>query len=116
VFLASFGGAVLLAAGELVNGLSNDLPLRAATFDKDSVKVLNGISAAGGVLVTLAGLLTVLVLLGAARRRNRVVVADNPWGGHTLEWATTSPPLPANFAAPVPPVASATPLLDEVTA
>ncbi|MCU1377686.1 MAG: putative cytochrome c oxidase subunit 1-alpha [Acidimicrobiales bacterium] len=116
VFLASFGGAVLLAGGELVNGLANDLPLRAATFTDDSVKVLNGISAAGGVLVTLAGLLTVLVLLGAARRRNQVVVSDNPWGGWTLEWATTSPPPPSNFSAPVPVVASATPLLDEVTA
>jgi cytochrome c oxidase subunit 1 len=115
-FLASFGGAVLLAAGELVNGLSNDLPLRASTFGDDSVKVLNGISAAGGVLVTLAGLLVVLVLLGAARRRGRVVTDDNPWGGYTLEWATTSPPPPANFSAPLPVIASATPLLDEVTA
>jgi heme/copper-type cytochrome/quinol oxidase subunit 1 len=115
VFLASFGGAVLLAAGELVNGLANDLPLRAATFTDDSVKVLNGISAAGGVLVTLGALLTVVVLLGAARRRDRVV-AENPWGGWTLEWATTSPPPPSNFSAPVPVVASATPLLDEVPA
>jgi heme/copper-type cytochrome/quinol oxidase subunit 1 len=115
VFLASFGGSILLAAGELVNGLSNDLPLRSATFSDDSVKVLNGVSAAGGVLVTLAGLLTVLVLLGAARRRDRGT-ADDPWGGHTLEWATTSPPPPGNFSAPVPAVRSATPLLDEVTA
>jgi heme/copper-type cytochrome/quinol oxidase subunit 1 len=115
-FLASFGGAVLLAAGELVNGLSNDLPLRASTFGDDSVKVLNGISAAGGVLVTLAGLLVVLVLLGAVRRRASVVTADNPWGAYTLEWATTSPPPPANFSAPLPLIASATPLLDEVNA
>jgi cytochrome c oxidase subunit I+III len=64
----------------------------------------------------VAGLLTVLVLLGAARRRNQVVVSDNPWGGWTLEWATTSPPPSNNFSAPVPVVASATPLLDEVPA
>lgn len=115
VFLASFGGAVLLAAGELVNGLANDLPLRASTFQDDSVKVLNGVSAAGGVLVALAGLLAVLVLLGVARRA-RCDADDNPWGGWTLEWATTSPPPPANFSAPVPVVVSATPLLDEVTA
>jgi cytochrome c oxidase subunit 1 len=115
VFLTSFGGAILLAAGELVNGLSNDLPLRSATFSDDSVKVLDGVSAAGAVLVTIAGLLTVLVLLGAARRRDRAT-PDDPWGGHTLEWATTSPPPPANFSTPVPVVLSATPLLDEVTA
>jgi cytochrome c oxidase subunit 1 len=115
-FLAGLGGAVLLAAGQLVNGLSYDLPLRAREFTDDNVKVFNGISAAGGVLVTLAGLLVVLVLLGALRKRTRVATADDPWGGHTLEWATASPPVRENFTTPVPVVASATPLLDEVTA
>ena len=34
-----------------------------------------------------------------------------PWGGQTLEWATTSPPPRHNFAA-LPPVRSFAPLLD----
>jgi heme/copper-type cytochrome/quinol oxidase subunit 3 len=29
-----------------------------------------------------------------------VAAGDNPWGGHTLEWATSSPPPPHNFATP----------------
>ena len=36
---------------------------------------------------------------------------DDPWGGHTLEWATSSPPPPLNFTA-LPPVRSYHPLFD----
>jgi cytochrome c oxidase subunit 1 len=36
---------------------------------------------------------------------------DDPWGGHTLEWATTSPPPTHNFAS-LPPIVSEGPLLD----
>jgi cytochrome c oxidase subunit 1 len=36
---------------------------------------------------------------------------NDPWEGHTLEWATTSPPPRHNFAA-LPPVRSFSPLLD----
>jgi heme/copper-type cytochrome/quinol oxidase subunit 1 len=36
---------------------------------------------------------------------------DDPWGGNTLEWATTSPPAPYNFDR-VPPVRSFMPLRD----
>ena len=30
-------------------------------------------------------------------RKRGTPAGDNPWGGHTLEWATTSPPPPHNF-------------------
>ena len=33
-------------------------------------------------------------------------------GGHTLEWATSSPPPPLNFEGPLPPIRSYAPLLD----
>ena len=36
----------------------------------------------------------------------------DPWGGQTLEWATTSPPPRLNFEQPLPPIRSAEPLLD----
>jgi cytochrome c oxidase subunit 1 len=38
----------------------------------------------------------------------------DPWGGQTLEWATSSPPPPYNFdlAHPVPKVRGYAPLLD----
>jgi cytochrome c oxidase subunit 1 len=44
--------------------------------------------------------------------RERAVAGDDPWLGHTLEWATTSPPPPLNFEAPLPPIRSYAPLLD----
>jgi cytochrome c oxidase subunit 1 len=115
VGLAALGGSLLLAVPELINGLANDLAVRgtaATRFTDDSVKALNGISAAGAVLLTLAGLLVVLVLLGSIRKARRGT-ADNPWGAHTLEWATTSPPAPGNFTSPVLAVTSATPLHEE---
>jgi cytochrome c oxidase subunit I len=36
----------------------------------------------------------------------------NPWGGQTLEWATTSPPPPENFTGPLPPIRSQRPVWD----
>jgi heme/copper-type cytochrome/quinol oxidase subunit 1 len=38
---------------------------------------------------------------------------DDPWEGDTLEWATTSPPQPYNFAR-IPVVHSARPLKEDV--
>ncbi|HET9442616.1 MAG TPA: hypothetical protein VFO65_04790, partial [Acidimicrobiales bacterium] len=37
---------------------------------------------------------------------------DDPWGGHTLEWATTSPPPEHNFTR-LPPIRSDRPVFDE---
>ena len=36
----------------------------------------------------------------------------DPWDGFTLEWATTSPPPPENFATQLPEVRSRRPLWD----
>ena len=48
-----------------------------------------------------------------ARRRWRQgrPAGDDPWQGHTLEWATSSPPPRYNFAA-LPAIRSYAPLLD----
>jgi cytochrome c oxidase subunit 1 len=43
--------------------------------------------------------------------RKPVVAGDDPWEGHTLEWATTSPPPPHNFSS-LPPIRSDRPLWD----
>ncbi len=37
---------------------------------------------------------------------------DDPWEGHTLEWATTSPPPPHNFEGDLPPIRSNRPVWD----
>lgn len=88
-------GAAMLAAGAL------DQP-DAPELDsvRDGVEALNLAGAAGTALVLLGVLAAV-----AAMFQGRSAAADtpnDPWGGHTLEWATASPPVRGNFAeAPV---------------
>jgi cytochrome c oxidase subunit 1 len=68
---------------------------------------LNLLSTIGSYLVAAS----VLVFLLNAVISRRWAGAD-PWGGHTLEWATPSPPPRHNFES-VPAVRSYAPLLDE---
>ena len=109
-FLLLFAGTVLLAAPDLVSG-ALDQPLGSAAFDgDDAIEPLNALSAVGGVVVLLGAVVFLLNLLGIRRGE---AAADNPWDGLTLEWATSSPPPPGNFTAPLPDVSSDRPLLDQ---
>ena len=71
---------------------------------------LNQIETAGSVIIAL-GVLVFLINV-VISLRERVPAGDDPWLGHTLEWATTSPPPPLNFEHPLPPIRSYAPLLD----
>jgi cytochrome c oxidase subunit 1 len=71
---------------------------------------LNRIETAGSGVIAIAVatfLANVFVSL-----RHRVEAGDDPWMGHTLEWATSSPPPPLNFDRPLPAIRSYAPLLD----
>jgi cytochrome c oxidase subunit 1 len=70
---------------------------------------LNLASTIGSYVIALA--MAVFAANVAVSLRRRVPAGDDPWGGHTLEWATTSPPPRHNFAA-LPPIRSHAPLLD----
>jgi heme/copper-type cytochrome/quinol oxidase subunit 1 len=78
--------------------------------DVDTIETLNLVAAIGTVVVVIAGVLFILGLLRtwATRAAN---VGDDPWDGHTLEWATSSPPPIGNFAA-VPAITSEAPVYD----
>ncbi len=65
---------------------------------------LNLMETIGSYFLAL-GLLIVAVNLGVSAFRGRRVGGD-PWGGDTLEWATTSPPPAYNYAV-IPTVSSA---------
>lgn len=112
-FALTFWGALLLAATDLATGLFSDQALMSVRFDGETLTtLLNGASALGGAM----GVLGVLVVVGdlAARvglRRGTRAISD-PWGGHTLEWATSSPPPADNFAEGLPPVSSPSPVSD----
>ena len=118
VFALVFLGALLLAGPELLAGLLEDQPVLSPgpPEGEDLVVVLNVLSTAGAVLGTLGILVAVGDLLGKAARRRGRPATDDPWGGGTLEWSTTSPPPADNFPEPVPTVTSATPLWAEAEA
>jgi cytochrome c oxidase subunit 1/cytochrome c oxidase subunit I+III len=66
-----------------------------------------------GTYVLAAGLLLTLANILWSLRRGQPAPAD-PWGGDTLEWATSSPPPEYNFAA-IPTVHSLNPMWDSRT-
>ena len=51
------------------------------------------------------------MLLVLAALRSKELPGDDPWSGHTLEWATSSPPPAGNFAS-LPEITSEAPLYD----
>ena len=70
---------------------------------------LNVIETCGAAVIALAVLVFLVNVVVSLRRP--VPAGADPWGGHTLEWATTSPPPRHNFAA-LPAVRSESPLWD----
>ncbi len=71
---------------------------------------LNLIESVGAGIIAL-GVLTFIINVVVSLRR-RVPAGADPWLGHTLEWATSSPPPAQNFVTALPPIRSYTPLLD----
>ncbi|MGI9623897.1 MAG: cbb3-type cytochrome c oxidase subunit I [Acidimicrobiales bacterium] len=116
--LTVFGGAMVLGIANVVNGFLDEgdhvyLPnAYDDVWDSGAVETFNVIGAIGALLL-IAGLALVVVDVLAALFRGVDEDEDmsDPWDGHTLEWATTSPPPIGNFdVAPV--VFSEAPLLD----
>jgi cytochrome c oxidase subunit I+III len=59
---------------------------------------LNMLATVGAAIIA-CGVLVFIANVASSVRRREPAPAD-PWGGGTLEWATASPPHPANFVAP----------------
>ncbi len=70
---------------------------------------LNALSSLGAA-IQLAGGLVFLVNL-VVSTVHRQPAGDDPWGGYTLEWATSSPPPEHNFDR-LPPIRSERPVFD----
>jgi heme/copper-type cytochrome/quinol oxidase subunit 1 len=96
VLVALVATVPLLLAGLIDDGQVQAIPPGPVS---DTVVALNSAAAAGAAAVLL---LSLALVLSVVRGRGTTGTPDNPWDGHTLEWATTSPPQPGNFAeAPV---------------
>lgn len=112
----AFLGALVSAVPDLITGLLDQPDLvEEGTQVRDGVEALNAVSFAGTALVGLAVLVLLVVLLAAVARRGRHDVGEDPWDGHTLEWASPSPPPLENFTGELPEVTSDRPLLDART-
>jgi cytochrome c oxidase subunit 1 len=70
---------------------------------------LNVVATVGSFVIAASVLVFIVNLVVSLRDRRPA--GDDPWGAHTLEWATSSPPPRHNFDA-LPPVRSYAPLLD----
>jgi cytochrome c oxidase subunit 1 len=86
------------------------MPRRVADYAPDAgLTFLNRISTSGALLLALSAVPFLWNFVSSWRRGP--AAGDDPWGGHTLEWATSSPPPEFNFTS-LPPVRSERPLFD----
>ncbi len=86
------------------------MPRRYADYQADQgLNFVNMISTIGSFLQAVSILFFVATIYVSYRKR--VPAGDDPWGGNSLEWATTSPPPPHNFDS-MPPIRSARPVFD----
>lgn len=89
------------------------MPRRVVSYPASAgFTTLSFISSIGAFILGLAMLTFVYNLYIPVLKR--VPAPADPWDGHTLEWATSSPPPLFNFGPPypVPPIRSYAPLLD----
>jgi cytochrome c oxidase subunit I len=94
--LVLFVGALVSGAAYVAAGFIDevDAPPGMVADVPDGAEALNTIAAIGTGILLLGAVGTVVGLLG----RRDDDVPDDPWDGHTLEWATASPPARGNFA------------------
>ena len=95
-------GGVVAGFDEAPNWLTGDL---------DGLTQSMAWLIAAGVILVVIGSLTALGAI-VLSLRSEIDAGDDPWGGHTLEWATATPVPVDNFTEPVARVTSEAPLLD----
>lgn len=108
--LASAGGAVLLAVGEIAAGF-DDQPWLPARATDDFAEGLGALSVAGSAILAAGAVVLVANLAMSFLGTKPAGSSPAGWTGTTLEWATASPPVAGNFPGP-PIVSSPTPLAD----
>ena len=86
------------------------MPRRVYTYPNiGDLGVLNLISTVGAALIAAGVLIFIASAIAALVRAEPA--GDDPWGGYSLEWATTSPPPEHNFDR-LPPIRSERPVFD----
>src|SRR5688572_5533059 len=73
------------------------MPRRIYTYLADTGWGPLNLLATVGAVIIFASVVLFLVNVLRTLRRGREGLAENPWGGETLEWSTSSPPRPYNY-------------------
>jgi heme/copper-type cytochrome/quinol oxidase subunit 1 len=73
--------------------------------------LLNVIISVGAAILALGVLVFAWNVVNSVFLRRGAVAAGDPWGGYSLEWATSSPPPHHNFTS-LPPIRSERPVFD----
>jgi cytochrome c oxidase subunit I len=109
-FALTFVGFHTTFAVQHVLGLRG-MPRRVPDYiDAYGFEWMNLVSSIGAALL---GASTLPFLWNVWRSwRSGEPAGDDPWGGHTLEWATASPPSTHNFDGPLPSIRSNRPVWD----
>ncbi len=105
------GGMVVSFGAMFVLGFQ-DMHVHVSSFDADDDFGPANLVATIGSVVTAVGVLAFVgdLAVNVVGRRGRRA-EDDPWSGHTLEWATSSPPPSYNFDR-LPDIRSEAPMLD----
>ncbi|MCU1357676.1 MAG: cytochrome c oxidase subunit [Acidimicrobiales bacterium] len=91
------------------------MPRRVADYRaSDGFTTLNRVSTIGAAILGLSTFPFLWNVWRTLKQGRGAIAGDNPWEGHTLEWATASPPSPHNFDGELPPIRSNRPLWDQM--
>lgn len=104
-------GALLGGTADLVSAFLGQPDISVSDVVEDGVEALNTLAFVGAIVFAVGALGAIGANVAAARSDE--VLPDDPWDGHTLEWAAPSPPPAGNFVEAIEPVTSEAPLLDE---
>ena len=107
--LTLLGGLALSGGSNIINGILDEgdevyhSSAYEGVWDTDAVEFFNIVGAIGSLLLLAgAGLVILDLTISVILRKGNDENVKDPWGGHTLEWATDSPPPTGNFTdAPV---------------
>lgn len=109
--LALLIGGLLAGLADMISALLGQPDVSIDAVSESGIETMNGLVVLGTVLLVVGALLLLVAVVPAFTSDEEL--PDDPWDGHTLEWATPSPPPVGNFVEAIDTITSAEPLLDE---